>query len=110
VTLALLLVSLPLLAWQVAIVLSRRSRGYAVDGDLLALTTVLLLRLAAYSVAAGLWWYLGHRPVAGSRAWLLAVAGLVLVAAAAYQPVSGFALALHDEWRETQPGGRGYHP
>lgn len=43
------------------------------------------------------------------RAWLLAGCGVAVAAAASALPLSLLAATVHDQWQETQPGGRGYH-
>ncbi len=65
--------------------------------------------LVAYPVAVWLW-LRARRPRSTGRAWLLAVLGLLLVTGTAIVPVTIIGTALVDEWRETQPGGRGYEP
>lgn len=67
-------------------------------------------RLLAYGLAAALWLHLRRGHTTRAQAWFVAVAGLSLVIAASYGPVAGFVWAVYDEWRETQPGGRGYYP
>jgi hypothetical protein len=65
--------------------------------------------LIAYAVAA--WLALrARRPGRAGRAWLLAVLGTVLVIGASIAPVAILGGAVHEEWQETQPGGRGYSP
>lgn len=72
------------------------------------------LLLGAPSVVAdamGMWlWFRVLRPGSIARAWLLAVLGTVLVIGGSVLPVTIVGKAVHEEWQETQPGGRGYHP
>jgi hypothetical protein len=72
------------------------------------------LLLGAPSVVAdamGMWlWFRVLRPGSIARAWFLAVLGTVLVIGGSVLPVTIVGKAVHEEWQETQPGGRGYHP
>jgi len=63
--------------------------------------------LIAYPVAVWLW-LRSRRSESAGRAWLFATLGLLLVAGTSCVPMVTLGSALVDEWRETQPGGRGY--
>ncbi|MFG1919633.1 hypothetical protein [Micromonospora sp. NPDC048898] len=65
--------------------------------------------LIAYPVAAWLWLRAGRQPTIG-RAWVNAVLGFVLIVGSSIAPVAVFGALIVEEWRETQPGGRGYDP
>ncbi|MFC3735760.1 hypothetical protein [Paractinoplanes deccanensis] len=77
--------------------------GLRFNYPLLMGTTALL----AYPAAVWLW-LRARRPGSTGRAWLLAALGLLLVAGTSALPVWILGSATADEWRETQPGGRGY--
>lgn len=59
---------------------------------------------------AGVMWFYSRRTVTLRWTWILVALGLVAVIVVSFAPVSAFALAVYDEWKETQPGGRGYQP
>ncbi|MEV4274631.1 hypothetical protein [Actinoplanes xinjiangensis] len=65
--------------------------------------------LIAYPLAVWLW-VRARRARSTGRAWATAALGLALVVGASALPVTILGSALADEWKETQPGGRGYVP
>jgi len=78
-------------------------------GDSAPALVVGMPLLVAYPVA--LWLALrSRRPYSTGRAWLIAAIGLLLIIGTAALPVTVVGLAVHEEWQETQPGGRGYRP
>jgi Mn2+/Fe2+ NRAMP family transporter len=62
--------------------------------------------LVGYPVAAALWWY-SRRHHGG---WLLTALGVAVIIAVSWLPLHEFAVLVHLQWLETQPGGRGYQP
>lgn len=100
-------VTFPVLALHAAVVLGRRSRD-----DAGGLGEVLLASgpvVVGYAVAAGMW-LAARRADSTRQAWLLAAAGTAVVVAVSYQPLNAVVAMFVEEWRETQPGGRGYYP
>lgn len=100
-------VTLPVLALHAAVVLSRRTPDFAA-----ALGEVLLASgpvVVGYAVAAAMW-LAARRSGSTRQAWLLAAAGTAVVVAVSYQPLDAVVALFVAEWRETQPGGRGYYP
>ena len=80
--------------------------GHGNPGPALVVGVPLLI---VYPVA--LWLALrARRPRSTGRAWLIATLGLLLIIGTAAVPMTVFGLAMHEEWQETQPGGRGYRP
>lgn len=59
---------------------------------------------------SGVMWFYSRRTATLRWTWILVALGLVAVIVVSFVPVSAFALAAYDEWKETQPGGRGYQP
>lgn len=74
--------------------------------------TLLALGLPAFLGYAfsGVMWFYSRRASTLRRTWILAGLGLLAVIVVSFAPVSAFVYAVYDEWKETQPGGRGYHP
>jgi hypothetical protein len=101
------LVTLPAVALFVLAYLSRASGG-GTWADLDELLTHVLPALIGYPLAGGLWIYCRRTRTARS-AWTLAVLGLLVVAAVSFTPVAGWADVIYLQWKETQPGGRGYY-
>ena len=58
--------------------------------------------------AAWLSWRAARRAGTPRHAWLLVGLTAVLLVAPTVEPVRLAVHLMHDEWRETQPGGRGY--
>ncbi|WP_433825864.1 hypothetical protein ACQP2E_27615 [Actinoplanes sp. CA-015351] len=55
-------------------------------------------------------WRAARQATTPRAAWLLVGAAALLLIAVTYEPVRVCVQLLHEEWMETQPGGRGYQP
>jgi hypothetical protein len=80
-----------------------------VDTVPIQILTFAVAGLLAYPIAIWLW-FRARRARSTARAWLAAALGLILVLGSAAFPVTIIGKAMAEEWRETQPGGRGYVP
>jgi chromate transport protein ChrA len=99
--------TLPTVALILFLVAKQLFRGY--DQSLLDALVLGVPAVAGYPVAVALWW--GSRRARSARwAWVLAVLGIVVVIAVSAAPLWAVGYQFYDEWKETQPGGRGYHP
>jgi hypothetical protein len=94
------LVTLPLAALLTAAFISRGGENPA------EFWTGAMPALLGYPLAAALWW----RTRRHSGGWLLAVLGVAVIVAVSWRPLYEFAVVVHQQWQETQPGGRGYQP
>ncbi|GIF39654.1 hypothetical protein [Actinoplanes xinjiangensis] len=65
--------------------------------------------LIAYPLAVWLW-VRARRARSTGRAWTAAALGMALVVGSSVVPVTILGGALITQWKETQPGGRGYVP
>ncbi len=77
-------------------------------GDLVSPPMLIgLPSLIGFVVALWLW-RRARRTASTTRGWLFAALGVLLFAGTSVIPVTILGAALGEEWRETQPGGRGY--
>jgi hypothetical protein len=93
------LVTLPLAALLTAAFINRGGENPA------EFWTGAMPALLGYPVAAALWWR-----TRGRSGWLLAALGVAVIIAVSWRPLFEFAVIAHQQWQETQPGGRGYQP
>ncbi|GAA1284960.1 hypothetical protein Psi02_32770 [Planotetraspora silvatica] len=101
------MITLPWAAFIV--VISVRSLLGGSDGTWLGLVTMGVAPLVGYPAAAVLW-SRSRRAATPRRAWILALLGVVVIVAVSFMSVYALGYGFYDEWKETQPGGRGYHP
>jgi hypothetical protein len=97
------LVMLPVFALLLMAVFARLSRG-GISNELLGITLSVLV---GFPFAVVLW-FRSRRANTVRGAWILAVLGVLVLGAVSYEPVSVVGASFYDEWKETQPGGRGY--
>ncbi|WP_203886028.1 hypothetical protein [Planotetraspora kaengkrachanensis] len=101
------MITLPWAVFVIAVFAGQISQGG--DGAWSGLMAMGLPPLVGYPAAAVLWSH-SRRAASLRRAWILAILGVLAIAAVSFLPVLALGYGLYDEWQETQPGGRGYHP
>ncbi|WP_204071973.1 hypothetical protein [Planotetraspora phitsanulokensis] len=101
------LITLPWAVFVIVVFVGQISQGD--DGAWSGLMAMGLPPLIGYPAAAVLWSH-SRRAATRRRAWVLALLGVIAIVAVSFLPVFALGYGFYDEWRETQPGGRGYHP
>jgi hypothetical protein len=97
------LVMVPVFPIVVMAFVSKLSKG-DVSAEMLG---IFLPIVVGFPIAVVLW-RRSRRAETVRKAWILAVAGVLILGGVAYQPVSDVGGLFYEEWQETQPGGRGY--
>lgn len=97
------LVMVPVFPIVVMALVSKLAKG-DVSGEMLGIFVPIVV---GFPVAVILW-RRSRRAESVRKAWILAVAGVLVLGVVSYQPVSDVGGLFYEEWKETQPGGRGY--
>jgi len=101
------MITLPWAAFIVVACVRSLLRGS--EGNWLGLVTMGVAPLVGYPAAAVLW-SRSRRAATLRRGWILALLGVLVIVAVSFMSLYALGYGFYDEWKETQPGGRGYHP
>ncbi|WP_327548742.1 hypothetical protein [Amycolatopsis sp.] len=97
------LVMVPVFAIVVMAFVSQLSKG-RVTNEMMGIAFPIIV---GFPIAVVLW-RRSRRAETVRGAWILAVVGVLVLGGVSYRPVSDVGAMFYEEWKETQPGGRGY--